>query len=106
LAPVLGEHRLRIEALHMADPAVHEEPDHALCFWSEVRLAIGRGPGAIVGIAVALQHGSQRQAGKTQSHVGKKCWAGRRTVHGHPPASGVASAPRAPPTAALQSHYG
>ena len=30
LAAILGEHRLRIEAFHVADAAVHEQPDHVL----------------------------------------------------------------------------
>jgi len=38
LVGILVEHRLGIEALHMADSAVHEDPDHALGLRSEVWL--------------------------------------------------------------------
>lgn len=41
LARVLREHGLRVEALHVADPAVHEEPDHALGLGGEVWAAVG-----------------------------------------------------------------
>ena len=32
LSRILREHRFWVEALHVADPSVHEEPDHALGF--------------------------------------------------------------------------
>ena len=61
LAAVLGEHRLRVEALHVADAAVHEQPDHALRFGSEMRLAVGRRPVSITAVAIALQHGREHR---------------------------------------------
>ena len=63
LAGVLREHRLGVEALQVADAAVHEQPDDALGLGREVRLAVGRRPAALLGgEAVAVQHGRQGQA--------------------------------------------
>ena len=47
LAGVLGEHRLGVEGLQVADAAVHEQPDDALGLRREVRLAVGRRPFAV-----------------------------------------------------------
>ena len=44
LAGELGEHRLGIEALHMTDAAVHEQPDDVLRLRREVGVAVGRRP--------------------------------------------------------------
>ena len=57
-----------VEALHVADAAAHEEPDHALRFRREVGLAIGRSPLARLGAkAIPLQHGVQREPGEAEA---------------------------------------
>ena len=44
LARVLREHGLRVEAFHVADPTVHEEPDHVLGLRREMRATVGGRP--------------------------------------------------------------
>ena len=61
LAGVLRQHRLGVEALQVADAAVHEQPDDALGLGREVRPAVGRRPVALARVAVAVQHGPERQ---------------------------------------------
>ena len=39
LAGILGDHRLGIKALQMAQPAIHEQPDHTLGFRRKMRQA-------------------------------------------------------------------
>ena len=77
LAGVLVEHRLGIEAFHVADAAVHEQPDHALGLGREMRLAVGRRPVCRrTAEAVALQHGAEAQAGEAHAEVGEERAAG------------------------------
>jgi hypothetical protein len=71
-AGVAVEGRLGVEALQVADAAIHEQPDHALGFGREVRAAVGRRPAALGAVAVAVQHGGQRQAGEAHAQVGEE----------------------------------
>ena len=69
LAGVLVEHRLGVEALHVADTTVHEQPDDALRARRGVRPAIGRSPGDLLRVAIAVEQRPECQAGESQSDV-------------------------------------
>ena len=73
LARVLREHGLRVEALHVADPAVHEEPDHVLGLWREVRAAVGGRPQGRAGRSgFSLEERAEGQAGEPHAQVGEE----------------------------------
>ena len=65
LAGVLGEHRLGVEGLQVADAAVHEQPDDRLRLGSEMRLAIR-------GITIAMEHRREGQTAEPETGVGEK----------------------------------
>ena len=69
---ILGKHRLRIEALHVTDSAVHEQPNHVLCFGCKVRFAIGWYPSAIAAETISLQHGRKCDTRESQTNIGEK----------------------------------
>jgi hypothetical protein len=68
------EGRLRVEALHRADAADEEQPDDRLGLGGEVRLAVGRGPGAGGGPddPVPVEHGPEGEPGEPEPGVGEK----------------------------------
>ena len=72
LAGVLGELGLRVERLHVGDAAVHEQPDDGLRLRREVRLAVGRRPFRVGRVAVAVQHGRERETGEAAKGIGEE----------------------------------
>ena len=72
------EHRLRVEALHVADAAVHEQPDDALGLRREMRPAIGRrGSAASRCVSIARE----RDAEQAHGHVAEEITAGVCHLH-------------------------
>ena len=81
-AAVFGEHRLRIEALHVAHAAVHEQPDHALGPGGKVRPTVGRGPADRIGLGsppLAIEQRCQCHAGDPLPHAMEEATPGRHT---------------------------
>ncbi len=65
LAGIFVEHRFGIEALHVADAAVHEQPDHALGLGSQMGPAGRRSPARVGSAAILLQQGCQCDRGQS-----------------------------------------
>ena len=77
LARVLREHGLRVEAFHVADPAVHEKPDHVLGLRREMRATVGGRPQGRAGRSgVSLEERAQGQSGEAHAEVGEEGPAG------------------------------
>ena len=73
LSRILREHRFWVEALHMTDPSVHEQPDHTLGFRGCMGLAVGGKPILVrVCKAILLKHGTEGKPGKSHPHVGQE----------------------------------
>ena len=92
LPRVLGEHRLGVEALHVAHPAIHEQPDHAAGLGTGVGPAchFQRRGGAAVrrGIALAQsRQGNARQAPQPRPARHRRKGDGT-TIHDSPRSTG------------------
>ena len=82
LARIPVQHRLGIETLHVADPAIHEKPNHALRFRHRLRQPVRRRPQRSLRPALALHHGPQGQPGKTKTNISKEMTAIHATRSG------------------------
>ena len=73
LSCILRKHRFWVEALHMADPSVHEQPDHTLGFRGSMGFAV-RGKPILVRVckAIPLEHRAEGKPGKSHPHVGQE----------------------------------
>jgi hypothetical protein len=71
-AGILREHRLRLEALHVAHSAAHEEPDHPFRLRRKKRQAGRRLPLAFHGATFAREHRLQRNAREPSAKPIKK----------------------------------
>ncbi len=82
-ARVATDHRFGVEALHLADTTIHEQPDHTFCAGSGMRPSVRRSPCSGAAVSVTLQHGGQCQAAKSQSRVIQHPAAGGWSVSCH-----------------------
>ena len=78
---VLIEGGFGVEAFEVTDAAVHEDPDDAMGFGGEVWGAVGGGRGGRgdeVGGGVAVEDGTEGEAGEAHAEIGEESATGAR----------------------------
>ena len=73
LSRILIQHRLGIETFHVADSAIHEQPDHTFRPGGKMGHARWRCPAQLVSETIALQYAGQRNGCETISQKVSSC---------------------------------